>query len=430
MSHEGDRHPSSLARRDFLKTSSGAAAALGLPAVSTGNVAAAVTGRPANGAPHNIVLVISDQESERLLASGDFDLPARRSLARRGTTFARHYIGAAMCTPSRGVMFSGQPPQVNGVFDQMELGYVPSLPRDRPSLGTIMKDLGYATAYYGKFELQRDIIRPSDRVNYSEALKDYGFDSFAPDGDKVGGPDQGYDTDGYSAAAAVRWLRTNGRRLNEKGTPWLLVVSFVSPHDIMYADANIGDQVIQASKIGGTITPPPVDRRFMESWHFSLSPSHRDAIDGPGRPPAQMAYHKGWADFLGAIPDRRDDMWRLFYNYYLNLIRDNDRNLGMLVDALDELELWTSTAVVRTADHGELAGSHGGLRGKGPFPYEEMAHVPFAVVHPDHAGGNSCQALDQPHRSSANPRGLDGPFRGPPPRGDTGASRCGTPRAF
>jgi arylsulfatase A-like enzyme len=343
--------------------------------------------------PYNMILIIRDQESYRLSAPGDYKLPAMDSLRRRGITFQNHYIAAAMCTPSRGVMFSGQPPQVNGVFDQMELGYVPSLRTDRPNMGTIMKQLGYTTAYYGKFELLRDIIRPSDEINYTDALREYGFDYFAPDGDKAGAPDQGYDTDKYSSALGVRWLRSKARKLNEQGKPWFLVVSLVSPHDIMYADANPQGERIQFSKIGATITPPPDNMLFKDLWEFRLSPSLDQPIDGPGRPSAQMQYHLGWSAFLGEIPNSRDDMWRIFYNYYLNLIRDSDRNLQMLFDTMDELELWKNTVVISTADHGELAGSHGGLRGKGPFPYEEMAHVPLVIAHPRYSGGQKCRAL-------------------------------------
>ena len=86
-------------------------------------------------------------------------------------------------------------------------------------------------------------------------------------------------------------------------------------------------------------------------------------------------------------------MWRVFYNYYLNLLRDNDRMLQTVLDTLTGLDLWKNTIVIQTADHGELAGSHGGLRGKGPFPYEEETHVPFVVVHPDHPGGRKCKAV-------------------------------------
>jgi hypothetical protein len=97
--------------------------------------------------PYNMISSLSDQESFALEPAKDYELPARAELRRRGTSFQRHYIASAMCTPSRGATFSGQPPQVNGVFDRMELGYVPSLPRDEPSMSKAMKDLGYQTAY-------------------------------------------------------------------------------------------------------------------------------------------------------------------------------------------------------------------------------------------------------------------------------------------
>lgn len=96
---------------------------------------------------------------------------------------------------------------------------------------------------------------------------------------------------------------------------------------------------------------------------------------------------------MGYISNDNEAMWRKFYNYYLNLIRDNDRNMGIVVDAVSELGLWGNTIVVRTADHGELAGSHGGLRGKGPLPFEQQSHVPFVIVHPDQPGGRRCHAV-------------------------------------
>lgn len=366
---------------------------LGATCLLASSETAAVESSQDSTRPNNLILIIRDQESYNLLSPKNYSLPALEYLRKRGTTFQNHYIASAMCTPSRGAIFSGQPPQINGVFDQMELGYVPSLRTDRPSMGTIMKQLGYTTAYYGKFELLRDIIRPSDKINYTDALKKYGFDYFAPDGDKAGAPNQGYDTDKYSSVLGVRWLRTNAQNLNEQGKPWFMVISLVSPHDIMYADANMKGQQVQFSKIGATITPPPDNLIFMQKWQFPLSPSHSQPIDAPGRPPAQMQYHLGWSAFLGEIPDGRDDMWKKFYNYYLNLIRDSDRNLKLVFDALDDLDLWKNTVVVATADHGELAGSHGGLRGKGPFPFEEMAHVPLVIAHPQYPGGRKCRAL-------------------------------------
>ena len=400
---EPPRH-ARVSRRDVLRAGTGAAAAGAFPQGTSAQVAE--TARPAEqatpyparrttplGRPYNIVLFISDEEAYHLRPAEGYSTPARAELQRRGTTFHKHYIGAAMCTPSRGVMFSGQPPQVNGVYDQMELGYVPSLSTDKPSMGTIFKQLGYATAYFGKFELRKDIIYPKTDINYTDALREYGFDTFAPDGDKVGAPDQAYYTDTYTAGEAVRWLRTNAHELNRQGKPWLLVVSFVSPHDIMYGDANQPGKKVQVSQADMKITPPPDNSHYATQWKFPQSPSHFEPLDKLGRPRAQLTYLIGWSAFLGEIPLDAVGMWNTYYNYYLNLIRDNDRNLHEVIDALSALDLWDSTVVFRTADHGELGGSHGGLRGKGPLPFEQECHVPAVIVHPEHPGGRNCEAL-------------------------------------
>ncbi len=389
-----------ISRRDVLGATALVAAASGLAGAADAETGSADESGPfpasragKSSHPYNMILIITDEESYRLRPAMGYSLPAREELKRRGTAFENHYIGAAMCTPSRGVMFSGQPPQVNRVFDQMEAGYVPSLPLDRPSMGTIFKAMGYETAYFGKFELKRSIIAPKDSVNYTTALQDYGFDHFAPDGDKVGAPNQGYRTDAYTAAEAARWLRTNAQSINDAGKPWLLVVSFVSPHDIMYGLVNQRGQDIQVSQVGQTLNPPPADAAFATRWLFAPSPTHDEPMDSPGRPRAQLSYMIGWSAFLGEIPVNAKEMWYEYYNYYLNLIRDNDDTLQGLLDAISGLGLWDSTVVLRTADHGELGGAHGGLRGKGPLPFEEECHVPAVIVHPEHEGGHSCRAL-------------------------------------
>jgi arylsulfatase A-like enzyme len=163
--------------------------------------------------PYNIIFVISDQEADHLLVTGDYELPSRAELRRRGFDFRNHYTASAMCTPSRAAFFSGTPPQVNGVFDQMETGYVPSLRTDQPNMGSVLKGLGYTTAYFGKFELNKDLLKVNLAVDYHAAPQPYGFDFFNFDGDKFGSPDQGYQVDRYYSGEAVRWLRNSRSRL-------------------------------------------------------------------------------------------------------------------------------------------------------------------------------------------------------------------------
>jgi arylsulfatase A-like enzyme len=351
------------------------------------------TPRPPNR-PLNVILVIRDQTRFDLPVAAGYTMPALDRLAQQGISFRNHYIASAMCSPSRAAFFSGHPPQVNGVFDQMETGWVPSLRKDQPNMGSMMKKLGYQTAFFGKWEMDLDLIPPKPTVNYSEALQPYGFDIYQPDGDKVGTPNQGYDTDVYTASESVRWLRGNVPKLRESGQSFFMIVSYLNPHDIMYADANVpGTPQVQKAVSNGAIVAPPKNSLYSQHWNSAPSPTIGESLSAPGMPAALAEYHTGWEGVLGTIPTNRPDMWQVFNDYYLNMIRDTDLSLQQLEDGLDELDLWDDTVVIFTADHGEMAGDHGGIRGKGPMAYDGNAHVPLIVVHPDYPQGQSSHVV-------------------------------------
>ncbi|WP_181428419.1 sulfatase-like hydrolase/transferase [Mycolicibacterium moriokaense] len=344
--------------------------------------------------PLNIILVIRDQTRFDLPAAAGYSIPALDRLAQQGISFRNHYIASAMCTPSRAAFYSGHPPQVNGVFDQMETGWVPNLRQDQPNMGSMMKKLGYQTAFFGKWEMEADLIPPKPTVNYSQSLQPYGFDIYQPDGDKPGAPNQGYDTDVYTASEGVRWLRGNVPRLRESGQPFFLIMSYLNPHDIMYADANVaGTPQVQLAVSKEAIVTPPNNALYSRRWNTAPSPTLQESLSAPGMPPALAEYNTGWNGVLGTIPTNRPDMWEVFNDYYLNMIRDTDLSLQQLEDGLDELGLWEETVVIFTADHGEMAGDHGGIRGKGPMAYEGNSHVPLIVVHPDFARGQQTEVV-------------------------------------
>ncbi len=351
------------------------------------------TPRPPNK-PLNVILIIRDQTRFDLPVAPGYHLPALDRLAQQGISFRNHYIASAMCTPSRAAFFSGHPPQVNGVFDQMETGWVPNLRQDQPNMGSMMKELGYQTAFFGKWEMEADLIPPKPTVNYSEALQPYGFDIYQPDGDKPGAPNQGYDTDVYTASEGVRWLRRNVPKLRESGQPFFLIMSYLNPHDIMYADANVpGTPQVQKAVSKDAIVTPPQNALYSQRWNTAPSPTLQESLSAPGMPAALGEYNTGWEGVLGTIPTNRPDMWQVFNDYYLNMIRDTDLSLQQLEDGLDELGLWEETVVIFTADHGEMAGDHGGIRGKGPMAYEGNSHVPLIVIHPDYPGGQQSEVV-------------------------------------
>ena len=272
-------------------------------------------------------------------------------------------------------------------------GWTPSLPTNQVSMGTAMKKLGYETAYFGKFELDTDIVFPKPGVNYSDALKKYGFDVWQPYGEVTGEPDQGYQVDGIIGAEGVSWLRTNVGPMRKQGKQWFLVISFINPHDIFFADVNPPGESVQKPLNTALSVSVPADTEFRKQWEFPLWSTLDEPLRVPGRPSTHWEFYKGIVDVMGDIPTKRRDMWRAYNNYYLNLLKDNDRRLGEVLDALDNLDLWKDTVVVFTSDHGELCGSHGGLRNKGPVSYEQNVHVPMIVVHPDVKGGQTTRAL-------------------------------------
>ena len=82
---------------------------------------------------------------------------------------------------------------------------------------------------------------------------------------------------------------------------------------------------------------------------------------------------------------------------YAALVSMCDHYFGRLLDCFDALKLWDDTALVVTTDHGFLLTEHDWW-GKNRMPYyEEIAHIPLMIHHPDFAdkAGERRRALTQ-----------------------------------
>jgi arylsulfatase A-like enzyme len=401
---KGSTAKSAVSRRDVLiGATTFAAAALGssLPSAADGSPAVAQSGEnpptrtgPPGKPPYNIVFIIVDQQTHQLLGGPEYSLPGTDTIARNGVTFAQHYTASAQCSPSRATFLTGRPPQYHHVIDQMQFDFVPTLDPSIPNVGSVLKGLGYKTAYFGKFEMDKSILTPEPTVNYSTAVQAYGFDVFGAGGDIGSAPLSGFDNDPFIAGESVRWLRSAAMQSRKSGQPFFMVASFVNPHDIMYGDANVpGEPAVQKPVTPSATPPPPPNSMYEKKWPLTLPASLTESLEAEGMPGALGEYKKGWDGWSGTIPTDRTDMWTIFYNYYLNTIQDNERNVKQVVDVFNEMDLWRDTVIVFTADHGEMGGSHGGLKGKGPFIYEQNAHVPLFIAHPTGATGATCTAL-------------------------------------
>ncbi len=385
-----------FSRRQFLTLAAGAVTAP-LVGCAPSEPTATQAQRPkgssgGKGSRHNILFVFTDQERYFPRWPKGFSLPGHERLSTTGVTFQNHYCPAVMCTSSRSVILTGLQTPDNRMFENCDLPYVKALSPDIPTIGHMLRKAGYYTAYKGKWHLNGAFDSHAPNHLFEQEMEAYGFSDYFWPGDAVAHTLGGYSFDHVIAGTAQSWLRRKGRPMGDDGKPWALFVSLVNPHDIMYFNTDApGENVQDTGHLAMHAARAPEHALFGARWDEPLPKSLTQPAKEAGRPGAHAEFQKAWGYTLGNVPPE-PARWQRFNDFYLNSIRSVDLQIARLLSELDDLGLADSTIVVFTSDHGELGGAHG-LRGKGPFAYEEGTHLPLHVVHPDVRGGQECRAL-------------------------------------
>ncbi|MNF72755.1 Choline-sulfatase [compost metagenome] len=314
---------------------------------------------------------------------------------KQGTTFVNHRIGSCVCTPSRSVLYTGQHIQHTRMFDNTNFPWIESMSTEIPTIGDMLRGAGYYTAYKGKWHLTKE-FETANQIDtptkiFTKEMEAYGFSDYFGIGDIIAHTQGGYLHDGIITAMGGSWLRGKGRELAAQGKPWFLAVNLVNPHDVMYYDTDGPGTVIQAKRGILHVARDPVDPLYDQQWDFTLPPNHTQPLDAPGRPPAHRDFLHSHDALVGSIPNE-EARWRRRHNYYLNCLRDVDRNIAAVLTELDASGLSDRTIIVLTADHGDMDGAHQ-LHAKGAVAYREQNNVPLLIVHPAYAGGKECRAV-------------------------------------
>jgi arylsulfatase len=376
-----------ITRKDFLKTGGAGLSALLLDTAFPASRADAAPGSPRVSERPNILFICMDQLRSLRDVPEKLPLPSLRRLLGESRTFLNYHVHQAPCGPSRATFYTGQHIQKTGMFTNPvgEFGaYEPQgprtveLPSRFPTLGTMLRAQGYYTAYKGKWHLSvvNQKLGKDAFPNATKALEPYGFSDYNYDGEHTGLTWAGFGHDGVTAAESVDLLEhfaaggTGGKR-------WFLAVNFVNPHDIMFFDARgQGAALVGMPTLGAPGTP-----LYEKDWKFDLPRSYR-ADDLSTKPAVQRP-----------LRPLSEAQLRIYQNYYFNCIRDVDQHVGTVLDAVARLGFARDTVVVVTADHGELAGAHGGMLGKGADIYKETLRVPLIVRHPDVRRAGATDAL-------------------------------------
>lgn len=379
-----------MQRRELLKKAAALSAA-GLAAPVLGQQAAPALVRPAGRKP-NILLIVTDQQRAHQDLPSAVPLLGHERLLQRAASLGNFHVNTTPCSPSRSVLFTGQHTQKTLITANVGLPPFRELSPQIPTLGHMLREQGYLTAYKGKWHLSH--IEQSSNLTYgvvqpsTDALLPYGFADYNLNGDPHGSLMTGFIYDKVTASDSVAWLQQH--RSDEQ--PWFLAVNFVNPHDIMFYSSGVKQEQSRLRRnFLGPISPGPSTGLYEKHWDVPL-PKSFYAEDLSRKPWAQRADVELCNNVYGRLDPKDEQAWQGLQSYYLNCVRDVDQSIEQVLLALESSGLADDTIVILTADHGEMAGAHQ-LRQKGPHMYKENTRVNFIVRHPDIQQGFTSEAL-------------------------------------
>ncbi len=346
----------------------------------------------------NILLILTDQH--RLSAMGCYgqtvcQTPNLDRLATRGLRFETAYTCCPVCSPARASIMTGRYPHAHGITSNIHnLGCsVHELPDGPDLLSRRLLAEGYACGYTGKWHLGTDLEATAFGTRNTPSLPEtVGFEG-------QNFPDHG---DGGHAYPEYR------RYLQENGWEHRVRKATDRPLAAPYCGIVEGPEESTVPYFLGEHTKSLLDRYAHGKqpffiWHNFWGPHapcfiteadynlYRDlaippfpnfeweaaARPGPHRvkrhPRAESLSWENWAESL---------------RYYYGFASLIDRQIGRILDHLEQTGLADNTIIIFAADHGVTLGSHGGLVDKGWNHFEEIQRIPLIVCLPEAYSGD------------------------------------------
>jgi arylsulfatase A-like enzyme len=341
-----------ITRRGFLKL-------MGVGAVGfiqdLNASAMAKDGRP------NIVLIIADDMAHTDLGAAGHPIlktPNLDRLAREGVRFTTAFTPNPICTPSRAAILTGQDCWTNGC-------YFFGMPISKSSIhfAQLLSQAGYETFYTGKWH--NDGLPSQHGFTSGKYIGGGGPGSgghFKPIVRDFGGGNkrqiERFDSELFTNAA-VQFL--DSQKFDDK--PFLLFVSYMTPHDPW--------------------TPPG---KYASIYKSETIPLPVNFMPRPMNGSKPFKYYTNWhgnnlRDEKQMLPfPRTPEGVRDVRSRYYRTITHDDREIGRILNKLDEKQFAENTLFIFVADHGISLGSHG-ISGKQTM-YEEGIRLPMILRYP------------------------------------------------
>lgn len=318
----------------------------------------------------NVLFIVSDDLCNQLGCYGSFvKSPHIDKLAREGVRFDRAYCQFPLCNPSRASFLTGlRPDQLrvyeNGTQFRKNLPDVQTLPQTFRKAGYYVARVGKLYHYGVPAQIGTDGL--DDPPSWEHVVNPKGHDKKSEAEGKIhslvpgqyGGTlswlaDEGEDheqTDGIGALETVKLLEAN------KDRPFFIACGFYRPH-----------------------TPYVAPKKW-----FDLYPT--DTLKLPFVPQGHWDQHPKMAfgSYKKEQDQLTDDLRRVVLQAYHASTSFMDAQVGVVLNALERLNLKDRTIVVFTSDHGYHLGEHGLWQKMSLF--ENSARVPLVIYDPRSKG--------------------------------------------
>jgi len=305
--------------------------------------------------PNFVFIYTDDQRWDAVAALGRqtwLKTPNMDRLVREGAVFRNAFVTTSLCSPSRSSYLTGLYAHKTGVIDNRAASH---MREGIPTIGTLLRQAGYTTAYIGKIHVPAFFQREHG-FDYYASFPGQGVyfnNTFIVNGQKT--PTEGYITD-HINRFALEFLKQR-----DPGKPFALFVGHKAVH--------------------GPWEPKPEHAHLFDNEWFALPKTWDDTYDG--RPPYLAVRRKSWHGIEGLLQDlpkfkiRTYSEWQRRISACLVAV---DEGLGQILDFLAKTRELDNTVVIFSSDNGYFQGEHG-LQDKRAM-YEDSIRVPFLVRYP------------------------------------------------
>lgn len=344
----------------------------------------------------NIVIIISDDHSYQTISAYGSKIgstPNIDRIAKDGLLFNRAYVNNSLCGPSRASLLTGKFSHKNGYKENEKSHFEHS----QNSFVKELRKAGYLTSWIGKQHLGDTL----EGFDYFDVLINQGH-YFNPNFKNQKGEmkrEKGYVSD-IVTEKAIGWMESLDR---EK--PFCMILGHKATHREWNPDPqdfgkndgkkfplpdNFYDPYVgrEAAKIQEMQVSKDMkldyDLKLFKSEADWMKESNFLRMDESDREKYRSYYAQVKADF-----DSRDFSdpkklaeWKYqrYMTDYLNTAESMDRNIGKVLDYLDEKGLAENTIVIYMSDQGFYMGEHGWFDKR--FMYEESFRTPMMLRYP------------------------------------------------